>query len=164
MAKKVDAAPLWAALLSGGALADAAARCWPDGDAMSKLARWFAGRRTARDAAALLELERWRGSLEVERARAAGARMLSRWAQSALETTGDAETPAKGPGASEIRAMVDLIKATQPRAVTGVGKTAAKAAEAPATKVHAPEMPADQSDEIAREMAERYRAHREAQS
>jgi hypothetical protein len=163
MAKKVDAAPLWAALLSGSALADAASRCWPGGDAMSKLARWFGGRRTARDAAALLELERWRGSLEVERARAAGARMLAHWAQSALETSGDAEAPSKGPGASEIRAMVDLIKATQPRAMTIARKTAAKAALATPAAI-SPELETPQkeaafdAEKFAREAEEEYDA------
>jgi hypothetical protein len=158
MAKKVDAAPLWAALLSGSGLADAAARCWPGGDAMSKLARWFAGRRTARDAAALLELEQWRGSLEVERARAAGARMVAQWAQRAMETSGDADGTPKGPGASEIRAMVDLIKATQPRAMPSARKTAARKLAAMAPELEAPGKDAAfDAEKFAREAEEAFR-------
>lgn len=166
MAKKVDAAPLWAALLSVEGLAEAAARCWPGGDAISKLARWFGGRRASRDMARLIELERSLGSLEVERARAAGARMIAQWSRRAMDANVDGEAAAKGPGASEIRAMVDLIKATQPRpAVASAAKRASKAvARTPVSMADAPAMPADQSDEIAREMAERYRAHREGRS
>lgn len=164
MAKKVDAAPLWAALLSGEGLAEAASRCWPGGDAISKLARWFGGRRAARDMARLIELERSLGSLEVERARAAGARMIAQWARRAMDAGVDEEAAAKGPGASEIRAMVDLIKATQPRpAVASSPKKASKAVAGTragaASEVEAPvKEAAFDAEQFAREAEEEYDA------